>query len=36
MQIKKLTEQQNRRAESSQNILDGLSMKQLTETIARY
>ena len=36
MQIKQLTEQENRRAESHKNILDGLSMQQLTETIARY
>ena len=36
MQIKQLTEQENRRAESHKNILDGLSMQQLTQTIARY
>lgn len=36
LQIKQLTEQQNRRNDSQANILDGLSMQQWTSTISLY
>ena len=36
LQLKKLTEKENRRSESHKNMLEGLSLQQMTETIAKY